>query len=83
MISTIVNEQELLRALEDLGMEPKTIEQFVQCVRLKQWDIGKRLLLSHRSKLLSDVHETQDKLYSMDFIIRKLKSNKASMMQEE
>lgn len=77
MASMIIDEQELLRSLGDLGMDSETIQQFIQSIRLKQWKNGKRILTSHRSKLLSDVHETQDKLYNMDFLIRKLKTNDA------
>ena len=77
MICAIADKQELIHALGDLGMEPKLIDQFIQSIRLRQWDNGKRILASHRSKLLSDVHESQDKLYCMDFLIRGLKSNEA------
>ena len=76
MDSTIVDEHEMLRALEDSGMEPEMIEQLMASLRSGLWVKGKRILLSHRSKLLADVHEKQDKLYCMDFLIRKLKSNK-------
>lgn len=72
MNSPIVDEQEILLTLEESGMEPEMIEQFFKNFRFGQSDNGKRILSSHRSKLLSDVHEKQDKLYCMDFLIRKL-----------
>ncbi|MEK3988547.1 MULTISPECIES: hypothetical protein [Robertmurraya] len=77
MNSPIVDEQEILLAFEELGMEPEMIEQFIESFRLGQRDKGRRILTSYRFKLLSDVHAKQDKLYCMDFLIRKLKSNKA------
>ncbi len=77
MIRTSIDEQELFRSLNDLGMDSETIRQFMQSIRLNQWENGKRILSSYRSKLLTNVHETQDKLYNMDFLIRKLKTNKA------
>ncbi|WP_100489215.1 hypothetical protein [Sporolactobacillus pectinivorans] len=76
MNSPIVDEQEILLALEESGMESEMIEQFMESFRSGQTDKEKWILLSHRSKLLSDVHAKQDKLYCMDFLIRKLKSNK-------
>lgn len=75
MDETTVDEQKMACALADLGMDPEMVEQFIQCFHLRQWERGKRILASHRSKLLSDVHEQQDKLYSIDFLIRKLKSS--------
>jgi hypothetical protein len=75
--SPIVDEQEILLALEESGMEPEMIEQFTESFRSGQRDKGKRILSSHRSKLLSEGHSKQDKLYCMDFLIRKLRSNKA------
>lgn len=77
MINSIVDEQELLNALDDLGMEHNMIEQFMKNFHSSQWDNSKKILLSHRSKLLSDVHKTQDKLYCMDFLIRKLKTSRS------
>ncbi len=73
---SIVDEQELLRALQTAGMNAKVMEQFMERFRSVQSDKGKQILLSYRSNLLSDVHAEQNKLYVLDFIIRKLKSNK-------
>ena len=75
MNNPIGNEQEIQSALEDSGMEPETINQLLESLRLGQKEKVKRILASHRSKLLSDVHAKQDKLYCMDFISRKLKSD--------
>ena len=47
MNRTIDDEQELLRAPDDLGMEPKTMDEFVQNIHLRQLEKGKRILLSH------------------------------------
>lgn len=58
MINTSIEEQKLLRSLNDLGMDSETINQFIQSIKLNQWDNGKRILAYHRSKLLSDVHDT-------------------------
>lgn len=74
MEGTVDDEQEMLHALEYSGMEPEMIEQFMQSFRLKRWDNGRRILASHRSKLLSDVHERQDMLFCMDLMIRKLRT---------
>ena len=75
MSEAMIDERETASALADLGMEPEMVDQFMRCFHLRQWEKGRRILASHRSKLLSDVHDRQDKLYSIDFLIRKLKSS--------
>ena len=73
MNDSIAGEKEIRIALKDVGMEAEMMEQFIECFRLGQMDKSKRILSSHRSKLLSDVHAKREKLYCMDFICRKLK----------
>ena len=75
MNQSIDNEQGIQNALKDTDMEPETINQLMKRLRLGQKDKVKQILASHRSKLLSEVHAKQDKLYCMDFISRKLKLN--------
>lgn len=69
------DDRAMLTALTDMGMEPMKIQQFMDSFRLGQSDKCKRLLSSHRSKLLSDVHVKQDKLFCMDVFIRTLNLN--------
>jgi hypothetical protein len=68
--------QETVMALQDAGMDDAHIEQFLKAAGDKQWDKAKYILAAHRSRLLSQVHEGQDKIYCLDFITRKLKAEK-------
>ena len=72
-----INEHEIVSALKGVGMEAEMTEQFVESFRLGQKDKVKQILLSYRAKLLSDVHERQDKLYCVDFLIRELITNQS------
>ena len=74
MNHSIEDEQELQAALSDAGMEEETAQRLIESLRLGEKEKAKKILAAHRSKLLSDVHEKQDKLYCMDFIGKKLKS---------
>ena len=68
--------KETVEALQDAGMDDIYIEQFLKAVSDQQWEKAKYILAAHRSHLLSQVHEGQDKIYCLDFITRKLKSEK-------
>lgn len=68
--------QETVKALQDAGMDDIYIEQFLKAASDKQWEKAKHILTLHRSRLLSQIHEGQDKIYCLDFITRKLKSEK-------
>lgn len=68
--------QETVKALQDAGMDDVYIEQFLKAASDKQWEKAKYILATHRSHLLSQVHEGQDKIYCLDFITRKLKAEK-------
>ena len=66
------DEQELLCILKNLEMEQDMIDKFLDNIRSGRCDNGKKILKSYRSKLLTDVHLGQDKLYQIDFLIRNL-----------
>ncbi len=66
------DEQKMICTLRDLEMEQDMIDKFLDNMRSGRCDSGKRILRSYRSKLLSDVHSGQDKLYRIDFLIRSL-----------
>lgn len=78
MSYSIAAEREMLLALKNSGMESEMIEQFLESLRSGRTDKGKRILSSHRSRLLSDVHAKQEELYCMDFLCRKLRNIKTS-----
>lgn len=62
-------------------MESDMIEQLMESFRLEQWNKIKRMLSSYRSKLLSDIHAEQDRLYCMDYLTRELNKTKKLEVQ--
>lgn len=72
----IDDDRSLEQNLRDTGMEPGIIEEFLEYHHAKQRVAEKQILLEHRSRLLTNVHDSQVKLYRMDFLMRKLKANK-------
>jgi len=53
-------------------MSPEEVNKFIKCFHEGKIQSEKRLLLSLRAKILDDVHKGQDKLYCLDYLIKKL-----------
>ena len=66
-------EKELIDALTDSGMDTESIEEFVNYFRLNQTEYEKRMLFSLRAMIVNDLHEDQEKLYRLDYLINLLK----------
>jgi len=60
-------------ALSDSGMDAARKEKVLRCFGLGQKKQARMLLNGYRSELLEGMHESQDKLYLVDFIIQKWK----------
>ena len=67
-----LEEQELRNALKDLSDNEAMIEEIITAWKLGQIETVKSRLRLLRSSALSDVHEKQNELYCIDFILRKL-----------
>ena len=67
-----LEEQELENVLRDLSDDEAMIEETISAWNEGQIETVKSRLLSLRSSTLSDVHEKQNELYCIDFILRKL-----------
>ena len=67
-----LEEQELRNALKDLSDDEAMIEETITAWKAGQLEKVKSRLRLLRSSTLSDVHEKQNELYSIDFILRKL-----------
>ena len=72
-MNTIVDEQELITALADLKMDAQSSELAIGYFRQRQMTALKKLLAGHRGVLLADLHEGQNRLYQLDYIMKKLK----------
>ena len=68
------DEQEWMHALTDTDLSPERTEEFITCLRSRKMDRVNRILAAQRSKLLADLHEKQDKLFNIDYLIMKIKS---------
>jgi hypothetical protein len=66
------DEQELRNALKDLSVNEAAINEIIAAWKEGQTENVKSRLRLLRSSTLSDVHEKQNKLYCIDFILRKL-----------
>ncbi|HGM4082881.1 TPA: hypothetical protein ACKPEE_000169 [Listeria monocytogenes] len=73
MKNSIQEEQEIISALQDSGMDRDMINEFITYFRSEQKDEEKQMLLSFRAQVLDDVHVGQNKLYCIDFLINQLK----------
>jgi len=69
-------EKEIFCALKDSGMCQDMLEETMNHFRSKEKVKLNQILISHRSKLLTDIHVEQNRLYCLDFLIRKFKSSK-------
>ena len=68
--------QMILRELADLGMNPELIQQVSKMLYNQHWELGKRILKSYRSTILTELHKAQKHLYSLDYLIHEIESKK-------
>lgn len=73
MQTTTLKEDEITCALIDSGMSRDMIDEFLGYFYLGQKEEEKRMLQLLRSKVLSDIHIGQNKLYCLDYLINELK----------
>ena len=70
---------QLLRNLKDAGCDTATTEQFLAYEREKKPQAQRRLLLRQRNSLLQAVHENQERIDCLDFLLysveQKIKSS--------
>lgn len=66
----------LIQNLLDAGLSEEKIEQFLCCHSQEKKTAQLKILTEYRGKLLSSVQAGQEKLYCLDYLIRKLKADK-------
>ncbi len=73
-MANIHDKQELLlQNLQDAGLEEQQIERCLNQTKENNLQILLPFLMKHRSKLLQNIHEEQDKLDSLDYLIYQIK----------
>lgn len=68
-----INAENLMQNLIDAGCDKELV---TQCMKLSDEASHKKILIllkHHRNTLLSDIHDKQDKLYCLDYLIHQLK----------
>lgn len=68
-----ISDQEILAALKDSDIDSELSEEILKHIHLKKWDRVTQMILSQRAKVVSDVHEKQNTLYCIDFLLQKIK----------
>ena len=72
----LTEEQLLLRNLKDAGCSEADIERYLK-LRAEGKELEQsRFLSAHRVKLLEQIHESQEKLDCLDYLIYSMKNNK-------
>lgn len=75
-VNGLTEEQLLLRNLKDAGYSEADIERYLK-LRAEGKELEQsRFLSAHRVKLLDQVHESQEKLDCLDYLIYNMKNNK-------
>ena len=69
-------EQLLLRGLKDAGFDDTAIEQYLRLEAEGREKEQFRFLAAHRTKLLDEVHLSQEKLDTLDYLIYNKERNK-------
>ena len=72
----LTEEQLLLRNLTDAGCGAEDIERYLKLRAKGKEQEMLRFLLAHRAKLLDKVHEIQEKLDCLDYLIYSMKRGK-------
>lgn len=68
--------ERLIQNLTDAGLCPEEIERFLCCHDQNKQAAQLKILTQYRGKLLGMVRDGQEKLYCLDYLIRKLKTKK-------
>lgn len=68
----MISEEEIISSLKDSGMENMLIDEFISSMYMGHLKKSKRLLIEQRERLLTDIHDRQNKMYCLDFLTRKL-----------
>lgn len=75
----LTEEQLLLRNLRDAGCGEEDIKQYFKLREEGKELEQSRFLSAHRVKLLDQVHESQEKLDCLDYLIYSMKNSKKEM----
>lgn len=79
----LTEEQLLLRNLKDAGCSEADIERYFK-LRVEGKELEQsRFLSALRVKLLDQIHESQEKLDCLDYLIYSMKNNKNGNKQEQ
>lgn len=70
--NSIEEKEELRQNLKDAGLDDDSIEQFLCLYQSNRSSICMRSLKNHRSQLLTEIRIRQEKLFCLDYLIRKL-----------
>lgn len=68
------SKNEVIQNLKDAGFDEDLIEQFISLYQLDRSTAYMRLLRKYRCNLLSDMRVCQEKLFCLDYLIRRLKT---------
>lgn len=68
--------ERLIQNLTDAGLCREEIERFLCCHDQNKQVAQLKILTQYRGKLLGMIQEGQEKLYCLDYLIRKLKTEK-------
>lgn len=71
-----MNFEDITSCLNDLQLDNKEIEKIIQLIQIDEYEKAKKLLLSKRSDKLDSIHERQDELYRLDYLIKELEKRK-------
>lgn len=71
-----MSEQEIIKALEDLKIGDKEIQQFMEYYHIGDLEKQKTILATHRHKILNELHLEQNKLYCLDYLLKQLEKVK-------
>jgi hypothetical protein len=66
----------LKQNLEDAGCSREVKERFLPLYREERWEEALRVLAKHRCLLLAEVHRSQERLDTLDYLIYQLKKER-------
>lgn len=76
LVDETSKKQRLIQNLKDAGLCKEEIIRFLCHYEQNKQVISLQILIEYRGKLLRTVQDGQEKLYCLDYLIRKLKADK-------
>lgn len=81
-IGGYTSEEDVIQNLKDAGCDPDTVSRFLENLREGDKKDQLKVLSSHRSSLLDQIHRNEKQIVCLDYLIYQIERNRISIQFE-